>query len=391
MFRRMDLLLLGVAVGLTLFGLAMIASVSVFKSYQLTLDDAGGPTNAFYLWRSSFHVLISTCAMLGVSLIPYRTWERYALPLFGLTVLLLITVLGISSLSNDYGTARSWLVIAGFSIQPSEILKLTLVFYMAVWLQKREQLVATFKEGFLPFVTLLVLSTFLVAIQPDLGSFLVLSSIAVTMFFIAGGSIFHLFTGGIIAALVGLPMILQEDYVRNRFKAFLAFNDPTFSETIGFQIKQALIAVGSGGLFGVGYGKSVQKFGYLPEVQGDMIFSAMGEELGFMRLLIVLGLYSVFVIRGYKIAREAPDRFGFLVATGITTWVAFQTLLNISVNLSLFPLTGLTLPFISYGGSSLLTLMIGVGILLNISAHSTEQSLAVRRPKRGDRSSFLRS
>lgn len=393
MFRRMDLLLLGVAVGLTLFGLAMIASVSVFKSYQLTLDNVGGPTNAFYLWRSSFHVLISTCAMLGVSLIPYRTWERYALPLFGLTVLLLLTVLGISSLSNDYGTARSWLVILGFSIQPSEILKLTLVFYMAVWLQKREQQVATFKEGFLPFVTLLVLSTFLVAIQPDLGSFLVLSSIAVTMFFIAGGSLFHLLSGGVIAALVGLPLILQEDYVRNRFKAFLAFDDPTFSETIGFQIKQALIAVGSGGMFGVGYGKSVQKFGYLPEVQGDMIFSAMGEELGFLRLLIVLGLYCVFVVRGYKIAREAPDRFGFLVATGITTWVAFQTLLNICVNLSLFPLTGLTLPFISYGGSSLLTLMIGVGILLNISAHSTEQALTARRPKRGEKRGgfFLKS
>ncbi|MBP9751194.1 MAG: cell division protein FtsW [Candidatus Peribacteraceae bacterium] len=393
MFRRMDLLLLGVAVGLTLFGLAMIASVSVFKSYQLTLDNVGGPTNAFYLWRSSFHVLISTCAMLGVSLIPYRTWERYALPLFGLTVLLLLTVLGISSLSNDYGTARSWLVVLGFSIQPSEILKLTLVFYMAVWLQKRGQQVATFKEGFLPFVTLLVLSTFLVAIQPDLGSFLVLSSIAVTMFFIAGGSLFHLLSGGVIAALVGLPLILQEDYVRNRFKAFLSFDDPTFSETIGFQIKQALIAVGSGGMFGVGYGKSVQKFGYLPEVQGDMIFSAMGEELGFLRLLIVLGLYCVFVVRGYKIAREAPDRFGFLVATGITTWVAFQTLLNICVNLSLFPLTGLTLPFISYGGSSLLTLMIGVGILLNISAHSTEQALTARRPKRGEKRGgfFLKS
>ncbi len=389
----MDLLLLGVAVGLTLFGLAMIASVSVFKSYQLTLDNVGGPTNAFYLWRSSFHVLISTCAMLGVSLIPYRTWERYALPLFGLTVLLLLTVLGISSLSNDYGTARSWLVVLGFSIQPSEILKLTLVFYMAVWLQKRGQQVATFKEGFLPFVTLLVLSTFLVAIQPDLGSFLVLSSIAVTMFFIAGGSLFHLLSGGVIAALVGLPLILQEDYVRNRFKAFLSFDDPTFSETIGFQIKQALIAVGSGGMFGVGYGKSVQKFGYLPEVQGDMIFSAMGEELGFLRLLIVLGLYCVFVVRGYKIAREAPDRFGFLVATGITTWVAFQTLLNICVNLSLFPLTGLTLPFISYGGSSLLTLMIGVGILLNISAHSTEQALTARRPKRGEKRGgfFLKS
>lgn len=382
MFRRMDLLLLGVAIGLTLFGLAMIASVSVFKSYQLTQGLEGGPTNAFYLWRSSFHVLLGVGAMFVTASIPYHFWERHARLLFLLTTLLLLGVLVLEGLSNNYGTARSWLVVGGFSIQPSEILKLTLVFYLAVWLQKREQLIATFKDGFLPFATLLVLSTFLVAIQPDLGSFLVLSSIAVTMFFIAGGSILHLFTGGALAALIGLPMILQEEYVRARFRAFLAFGDPTINETIGFQIKQALIAIGSGGFFGVGYGKSIQKFGYLPEVQGDMIFSAMGEELGFMRLCIILGLYAVFVVRGYKIAREAPDRFGFLVATGITTWVACQTLVNVAVNLSLFPLTGLTLPFISYGGSSLMTLMLGVGVLLNISTYSTEQDLASRRPRR---------
>jgi cell division protein FtsW len=379
--KRMDLLLLGVAVGLTLFGLAMIASVSVFKSYQLTQNLGDGATNAFYLWRSSFHVFIGLSVMSVVALIPYRTWERYALPLFGLTTLLLLSVLALDSLRNDYGTARSWLVVGGFSIQPSEILKLTLVFYLGVWLQKREQLIATFKDGFLPFVTLLVLSTFLVAVQPDLGSFLVLSCIAVTMFFIAGGNLLHLLAGGVLAGLVGLPMILQEQYVRDRFQAFLSFGDPTFGDTIGFQIKQALIAVGSGGFFGVGYGKSIQKFGYLPEVQGDMIFSAMGEELGFMRLLIIIGLYGLFVVRGYKIAREAPDRFGFLVATGITTWVASQTLINVAVNLSLFPLTGLTLPFISYGGSSLLTLLIGVGILLNISSHSVVQERATRRTR----------
>ena len=393
MFRRMDLLLLGIAVGLTLFGLAMIASVSVFQSYQLTeslvkrgLSDA--PTNAFSLWRSSFPVLLGIVAMFVTSMIPYRLWERYARTLFFATVLLLLAVF-VPALRNDYGTSRSWLMIGGFSFQPAEFLKLTLVFYLSVWLQKREQLIGTLKEGFVPFAILLVLSTFLVAIQPDLGSFLVLSSIAVVMFFIAGGSIIHLLMGGFLAAVMGLPMILQEDYVRDRFRAFLYAGDPTISENIGFQIKQALIAIGSGGAFGVGYGKSIQKFGYLPEVQGDMIFAAMSEELGFFRLLIILSMYAIFVIRGYKIAREAPDRFGFLVATGITTWIAFQTLVNISVNLSLFPLTGLTLPFISYGGSSLLMLMVGVGILLNISMHSTEEALAVRRPRR--KSSNLRT
>jgi len=251
-----------------------------------------------------------------------------------------------------------------------------------LWLQKREQLIGTWKEGFVPFATLLSLSTILVAIQPDLGSFLVLTSIAVVMFFVAGGNIGHVILGGTMAGILGLPLILQKDYIRNRFRAFLSPSDPSISETIGFQIKQALIAIGSGGAFGVGYGKSVQKFGYLPEVQADTIFAAMAEELGFFRLLIIVSMFGIFIWRGYKIAREAPDRFGFLVATGITTWIAFQTVLNISVNLSLFPLTGITLPFISYGGSSLMSLLIAVGVLLNISMHSTQAAAFARRTEK---------
>jgi cell division protein FtsW len=383
MFRRVDLLLLGIAVGLALFGLAMIASVSVFDSYQLTLRlaDRGlrdAPTNAFYLTRSSIHVAVGLVAMMVAASIPYRLWERLARPLFLLTILLLFAVF-LPGLGNDYGTARSWLVLGSLSVQPSEFLKITLVFYLAVWLQKKEQLIGTFKEGFLPFATLLLLSTFLVAIQPDLGSFIVLAAIASTMFFIAGGNVLHLLAGGGLAGVMGLPLILSKEYVRDRFHAFLNPGDTTIAEGVGFQIKQALIAVGSGGAFGVGYGRSIQKFGYLPEAKADMIFAAMSEELGFLRLLIVLAMYALLVQRGYRVARHAPDRFSSLVATGITTWIAFQTMLNIAVNLSLFPLTGLTLPFMSYGGSSLLTTLIGVGILLNISASSTEAPATPRR------------
>jgi len=383
MFRRMDFLLLGITVVLTLFGLAMISSVSVFESYQITqrlvaqgLRDA--PSNSFYLWRSFRHVLFGFSAMSIVALIPYRLWQRLAFPLFGMTLLLLFAVF-IPGLRAEYGTAQSWLRLGFLSLQPSELLKLTMIFYLALWLQKREQLISTWKEGFIPFATLLSLSTILVALQPDLGSFLVLSSIAVVMFFVAGGNIGHVILGGTMAAILGLPLILQKDYIRNRFRAFLSPEDPSISETIGFQIKQALIAIGSGGAFGVGYGKSVQKFGYLPEVQADTIFAAMAEELGFFRLLIIIAMFGIFIWRGYKIAREAPDRFGFLVATGITTWIAFQTVLNFSVNLALFPLTGITLPFISYGGSSLISLLLAVGILLNISMHSTEAATTARR------------
>lgn len=368
----MDLLLLGIAVGLTLFGLAMIASVSVFDSYQLTqrLVDRGlraEPTNAFYLTRSSIHVVMGLTMMCIAAALPYRLWERLARVLFLGSILLLFAVF-LPGFGNDYGTARSWLVLGTFSIQPSEFLKITLIFYLAVWLQKKEQLIGTFRDGFMPFATLLLLSTFLVAIQPDLGSFIVLASIASTMFFIAGGNILHLLAGGALAGVMGLPLILSKAYIRARFYAFLNPDDATIAEGVGFQIKQALIAIGSGGLFGVGYGKSIQKFGYLPEAKADMMFAAMSEELGFLRLLIVVSMYIILIARGYRIARLAPDRFSALVATGITTWIAIQSLINVAVNVSLFPLTGLTLPFLSYGGSSLMTTLIGVGILLNISA-----------------------
>ncbi len=382
MFRRIDLLLLGITVVLTLFGLAMLASVSVFESYQLTLKLYGEGTNSFYLWRTIAHITVGAGALFIAMMIPYRIWEKYAKQFYMFSIFLLILVL-IPGVNAGWGTSWSWLRIGPFSIQPSEFLKLSLIFYLSVWLQKREQLIGTFKEGFIPFVTLLVISTFLIAIQPDLGSFLVISSIAAAMFFIAGGNVLHLFMGGGLAAVMGLPIILQKTYIRARFMAFLRPEDPTIAETVGFQMKQALITIGSGGPFGVGYGKSIQKFGYLPEVKGDMIFSAMAEELGFFRLLIVLGMYAILVYRGYKIATQAQDRFGFLLATGITTWIGVQTLINMSVNLGLFPLTGLTLPFISYGGSSLLSLLIGVGILLNISMQSTSEARVERQARKG--------
>lgn len=388
-FRRIDLLLLGITVVLTLFGLAMIASVSVYESYKLT-SKFGEPYNSFFLWKSFLHVLVGLGGLGAMTLIPYHFWEKYARLFFLMTLPLLILVFIPMFQPPGSQTSHSWLYLGFFTIQPAEFLKISFIFYLSVWLQKREQLIGTFKEGFIPFVTLLLISTFFVAIQPDLGSFLVISSIACVLFFIAGGNLLHLLLGGGLAALIGLPIILQKEYVRNRFAGFLslmfsgdsATADNPLCETIAYQICQALTAIGSGGFFGVGYGKSIQKFGYLPEVQADMIFSAMAEELGFFRLLIVLLMYAILVIRGYRIAANAPDRFGFLVASGITTWIAIQTIINISVNIGLFPITGLTLPFISSGGTSLLTLLCAVGILLNISMYSTEEATLARRTKK---------
>ncbi len=388
--KKPDSLFIGIALGLSLFGLAMIASVSVYQSFQLTsnLTEQGlheTASNSFYLWRSFMHLCIALVGMFCTSIIPFHFWERVARPLFLLNLGLLL-LLFIPGIGNNYGTATSWLHLGFFSVQPSEFLKITLVLYLAVWLQKKESSIATFQEGFIPFVILLCLSTFLVAIQPDLGSFLIFTATSTMMFFVAGGNIFHLFLGGAAASLLGLPIILSKDYVRNRFTVFLhiLFNpdDTVYREGIGYQVYQALVAIGSGGFFGVGYGKSIQKFGYLPEVQSDTIFAAMGEEMGFMRLMIILGLYALFVYRGLRIARYSSDRFGLLVATGLTCSIAFQTILNIGVNLSLFPITGITLPFISYGGSSLLSTLLAVGIIINISMQSVKGEAADRRQTR---------
>ncbi len=386
MFRKYDTLLLGVTIGLTLFGLAMIASVSVFESFQITSrlvqsGDMSEPSNAFYLWRNFWHVITGLGIMAFFATLPYRLWERLALPLFVISLLLLLALF-IPGIGADYGTSRSWLDVGPFSLQPSEFVKIGLILYLAVWLQKREQLIQTLEQGFLPFAILLTLTTFLLALQPDLGSVLVLSCIAVSMFFVAGGNVLHLFIGGALSALLSMPFILSKGYIRARFLAFINPNDPSIMETIGFQINQALIAIGSGRFFGQGYGKSVQKFGYLPEVQSDMIFAAMGEELGFFRLLIILTLFTILIVRGYRIARLAPDRFGLLVASGITSWIAFQSVINIAVNLALMPITGLTLPLISYGGSSHWSLLAAIGILLNISTRTTEGTVKVRRRQR---------
>lgn len=386
MFHKYDTLLLGVTIGLTLFGLAMIASVSVFESFQITsrlvrLGEMDEPSNAFYLWRNFWHVITGLGIMAFFAVVPYRLLEKFALPIFAISFLLLIALF-IPGIGADYGTARSWIDLGPFSLQPSEFMKIALILYLAVWLQKREQLIQTLEQGFFPFAILLSATTLLVALQPDLGSVLVILSIAVSMFFVAGGNVIHLIIGGAASALLSMPLILSKGYIRARFLAFLNPNDPSIMETIGFQINQALIAVGSGRFFGQGYGKSVQKFGYLPEVQSDTIFAAMGEELGFLRLLIILALFSILIIRGYRIAQLAPDRFGLLVAAGITTWIAFQTILNIAVNLSLFPLTGITLPLISYGGSSHWAVLAAIGILLNISTYATEEKVKSRRKKR---------
>jgi cell division protein FtsW len=375
--RQIDTVLLIVILSLVAFGVMMISSVSVYESYQLTsgmaqrglLDE---PTNSFYLWRHMWRVALAIPLCVFMIYLPINIWKKGALGLF-VASLLLLGVLFLPGVGANYGTSTSWINLPFIpSLQPAEFVKLALIFYLAVWMEKRQELVRSFQYGFFPFTILLSIVVVLLAWQPDFGSVLVISIIAASMFFAAGGSIFHIFGGAFLAALIAYPIIMSRDYIRNRFMAFF---DPSIDPlNVSFQIKQALIAVGSGGLFGVGFGKSIQKFGYLPEVQGDTIFAAAAEELGFIRIMFLIIAFLVIAYRGFSIANRAPSRFAMLVAVGITSWFTFQAVINIGVNLALLPLTGLTLPFVSYGGSSLIANMMGAGVLLNISRYAQEKT-----------------
>jgi len=384
--RHFDTVLAVVIFSLVVFGIVMVSSVSVYQSYQITSSMAqkgllSEPTNSFYLWRHLLRVILSIPLCIFMIYLPINIWKKGALGLFVASLFLLIALF-LPGIGANYGTSTSWINIPFLpSIQPAEFIKITLVFYLAVWMEKRQELVQSFQYGFLPFTFLLSAAVILLALQPDFGSVLVISIIAASMFFAAGGSIFHIFGGALFAAMVSYPIIMSKEYIRNRFMAFL---DPSLDPlNISFQIKQALIAVGSGGIFGVGFGKSIQKFGYLPEVQGDTIFAAAAEELGFIRILFLVIAYLVIAYRGFSIANRAPNRFAMLVAVGITSWFVFQSIINIGVNLSLLPLTGLTLPFVSYGGSSIIANMIGAGILLNISRYAQEKTNIANRRRVG--------
>lgn len=371
--RQFDTVLAVVIFSLLLFGIVVISSVSVYESYQLTSDMArrgllDEATNSFYLWRHVWRALLSVPLCIFMMYFPINIWKKIALPLF-VGALLLLVALFLPGIGANYGTSTSWISVSFLpSVQPAEFVKLALIFYLAVWMEKRQEHVQTFQYGFVPFTILLSLVMVLLALQPDFGSVLVISIMAVSMFFAAGGNLFHIFGGALLAAVMAYPIIMSKEYIRNRFMVFL---DPSIDPlNISFQIKQALIAVGSGGLFGVGFGKSIQKFGYLPEVQGDTIFAAASEELGFIRIAFLVIAYLIIAYRGFSIANRASNRFAMLVAVGITSWFAFQAIINIGVNLALLPLTGLTLPFVSYGGSSLIANMMGAGVLLNISRYA---------------------
>lgn len=363
---KLDYLFIIPLVVLLCAGILILSSASVVVSFQKFA------TPYYYtIHQLVFGLLPGLLLCFFVSRIEYHYWRRFSFFFLIISVFLLILVF-IPGVGFGYGGAHRWIHIGPFLFQPSEAVKLTFLLYMAAWLSaKGEKTIKDFSYGFLPFAFLTGLIALLVIAQPDIGTMSIIAIIALTMYFIAGARPSHIVLVGFGAITLFFILVQTASY---RLKRFMTFLHPELDPLgIGYHINQALLAVGSGGLFGRGLGHSRQKFAYLPEVTGDSIFAIAAEELGLFLSIVLILLFLVIAFRGFHIARRASDTFGKLVAVGISAWIFFQSFINIGAMLSILPLTGVPLPFISYGGSSLLVLLTAVGILMNISRKKHER------------------
>ena len=350
-------------VGLTIFGLVMMSSISISASFDVTGQ------NDFYFWRHFRYIILGIPLFLMGFKFPYEKLRKLSGLIFLIGIILLIMSI---TMGESYGTAaRLWLKIGAFSFQPVEIVKLSVIIFLSALFSSSRIDPASLKGGFVPFVFILGIPALLLMIQSDFGSLLVLSLTAAAIYYISGANMKHFFGGIGVCTLAATIITLTTPYILNRVKVYL--NPDLDPLNTGFQVKQALIAIGSGGAFGRGFQNSIQKFDYLPEVQSDTIFAAISEEMGFFRILLLVGVYLFIAYRGFNIANRAPDLFAKLLAIGITVSICGQAFYNIGVNLALLPNTGITLPLISYGGTSLLMTLISLGILLQISGYQKEK------------------
>ncbi len=361
--RDYDHTILVLAVALTCFGLVMVYSSSSVMA-------AGKYQDGFhFLKRQGLFAMAGFALLAGFMRFDYHRWRQLAVPglLCSAIALILVLVPGVGAQVN--GACR-WIRLPGFNFQPAEAVKLAMVVYVANSLAKKQDKVKTFKLGILPYMLVLSLLLGLLLLQPDLGSAMTLAIVAGLMLMVAGTRISHL----LYFVLLSLPFLYYAmwhvAYRRRRLMTFLdPWQDPTDA---GFQIIQSLIAFGTGGLFGNGLGEGKQKLYYLPEAHTDFIFSVVGEELGFAGVLVITAMFLVLVLRGLRTSLQAPDDFGRHLAFGITALIGLEAFINIAVVMGLLPTKGLALPFVSYGGTSLLVTMAAVGILLNISSQAKE-------------------
>ncbi len=348
-----------VTVGIIIvFGLIMLSSVSAVVAYAKFGD------SYHYFKHQLIGLVLGLVAFWFFSRVDYHRWKKYAFALLIFSVLLLLLVF-IPGLSAHYGKARSWVNVFGFSLQPSEFVKLTFLLYLAAWLESRGRRLSDIHQGIGPFVIVLGVIALLMIFQPDIGTLFIIALTSLAVYFVGGGKISHILVLLILGGLAFAVMVQVKPYQLNRFRCML---NPDFSpDDVCYQVNQSLIAIGSGGWLGRGLGESRQKFMYVPEIQGDSIFAIIGEEVGLVFSVLLIAVFLYFFYRGYLISRGAPDGFGRILALGIVSWITIQALINIGGMINLMPMTGVPLPFISYGGSAIMSALAATGILFNIS------------------------
>lgn len=350
-------------------GVGILCLIGVLMVFSSSGVDPTDPT--YLIWRHVQWLAVGAGTLIFTMSVPYTKWRRYSVPAMIVAVILLALVLwGPSFISEEIKGAKRWLSLPGvpISLQASEFAKLALILYLADWCSSRGEKVRDFSYGLLPFGVVMAVVGALVFLEPDMGTTLVIFSIGVTMYFVSGASLRHMGTGLLLAVAVFSMAAVGASYRMQRIMSFLdPWHDP---QGVSYHSVQSLLALGSGGLMGMGLGASRQKFGWLPEQTTDAIFSVWGQEMGYVGAVLMITLFLVVAWRGYRIARNAPDSFSQLLATGVTTWIIFQAMLNIGAVSGSIPFTGVPLPFVSYGGSSLFITLGAVGILLNISKYS---------------------
>jgi cell division protein FtsW len=358
---KIDTILLITVLALVSVGVVMVYSTTAI----LAGDRYGDPT--FFLKRQALFAGIGFLLMIGMMFFPYTHLRRLAYPALAVCILLLIAVL-IPGVGHRAGGAMRWLRIYAFSLQPSELTKLGLVIFLAYFLTKKEEKIRSFSFAFLPTILLSGMAIVLVLKEPDFGAAFFLTAMVFLFLFLSGARVIYLLGSILLALPVAYYFLTSVAY---RYKRLISFIRPW--ENAGgtsFQIIQSFLSFGSGGLFGLGLGEGRQKLFFLPAPHTDFIFSIIGEELGLVGALVVVLLFFILTLRGIHIAQGMEDRFGAYLALGVTLMISLQAVINMGVVLGLLPTKGLTLPFISYGGTSLITNLVAVGILLQLSMHA---------------------
>jgi len=341
------------------FGIVMVYSASsavAIKKYD---------SHYFFLKKQALFALVGICALAACRHVPYRFYRRLAYPLL-VTALLLLAAVLLSPLGVSAGGSSRWLGLGPLRFQPSEFARFALIVYLAYSLEKKADRIKEFSIGFVPHVAVLGLVAALILKQPDFGSAAILAVLTWLMMFVGGVRLFYLGSSCLLLGLAGAYFISLAGY---RMRRLLSFLDPwQHSADAGYQIVHSLMAFGAGGWWGAGIGNGYQKLFYLPEPHTDFIFSVIGEEVGLVGVLAIIVLYLMIIWKGIRIARQAPDLFGSYLAIGLTAALGLQICINMAVTLGLLPTKGLTLPFLSYGGTSLVLNMAVIGVLMNIAA-----------------------